>query len=72
MPYCVVVWAVTIPIFASVTLRNTAVGALPVSAPIRRLAAGSAGYHGVVLTVWALVIVTLIGQRFWCYWSTLL
>lgn len=60
---------VTIPIFTYVTLRNVAVGALPVPASVRRLAAG---YHGVVLTAWVLAIVTLIGQRFWYYWSILL
>ena len=70
-PYCMVVWAVTIPIFIYVTLRNVAVGALPVPTSVRRLAAVSAGYHGVVLTAWVLAIVTLVGQRFWYYWSTL-
>lgn len=67
-----VVWAVTIPIFTYVTLGNVAEGVLPLPAPLRRLAAGAAGYHGVALTVWALAMVTLIGQRFWYYWSTLL
>jgi uncharacterized membrane protein len=71
-PYCMVVWAVTIPIFTYVTLRNVAEGVLPLPAPLRRLAAGAAGYHGVALTVWALAMVTLIGQRSWYYWSTLL
>ncbi|AVH20843.1 vitamin K epoxide reductase family protein [Nocardia farcinica] len=71
-PYCMVVWAVTIPIFGYVTLRNLVVGDLPVPAAGRRLADVTADYHGVVVTVWSLTIVSLIGIRFWSYWSTLL
>lgn len=29
------------------------------------------GYHTVALTIWFLAIVSLIGVRFWSYWSTL-
>ncbi|WP_431899185.1 vitamin K epoxide reductase family protein [Nonomuraea sp. bgisy101] len=61
-PYCMVVWAVTIPLFWYVTLRNfrghKVIGAL-------------AGYHTVVLAIWFIAVVTLIGIRFWPYWSTL-
>ena len=55
-PYCMVVWAVTIPIFWYVTLRSV------------RNAALSAN-HAVVLTVWVLVIAGLITHRFWDFWS---
>ncbi|GAA1580554.1 vitamin K epoxide reductase family protein [Kribbella sancticallisti] len=58
-PYCMAVWAVTIPIFWYVTLHNLR---KPV---ITR-------YHSVVLTVWFVVILTLITERFWSYWSTVL
>jgi uncharacterized membrane protein len=54
-PYCMVVWAVTIPLFTYLTLRG------------RRLAP----YHGIILTVWFLAIVALVLVRFWSYWSTL-
>ncbi|GAA4051897.1 vitamin K epoxide reductase family protein [Nonomuraea soli] len=55
-PYCMVVWAVTVPIFWYVTLRNT-----------RPMV-----YHTVPLAGWFLLIVTLIAIRFWPYWSGLL
>jgi uncharacterized membrane protein len=58
-PYCMVVWAVTIPIFWYVTLHNLAF--------VRPLV----NYHGVVLTVWYLLILGLIGARFWDYWTSL-
>ncbi|TDD58052.1 vitamin K epoxide reductase family protein [Kribbella antibiotica] len=58
-PYCMVVWAVTIPIFWYVTLHN-------VNRPkLTRL-------HSVPLTIWAVVVLSLIGEQFWSYWRTLL
>ena len=71
-PYCMVVWAVTIPIFLYVTLHNVAVGHLPSPGPFRRMAGALTGYHGVVLTVWCFAILMLIGFQFWYYWRTLL
>ncbi|MFI9848276.1 vitamin K epoxide reductase family protein [Nonomuraea sp. NPDC051941] len=64
-PYCMVVWAVTMPIFWYVSLHNLS-GAS--SGPRRKLTE----YHTVTLTVWYLAILTLIGIRFWSYWSSLL
>lgn len=57
-PYCMAVWAVTVPIFWYVTLRN-----LNVAVATR--------YHSVALTIWAVVLLTLIGEQFWHYWKTL-
>ncbi|MDT7784125.1 MAG: hypothetical protein QOF58_2544 [Pseudonocardiales bacterium] len=56
-PYCMVVWAVTIPIFWYTTLRNVRPGFQ---------------YHSVVLILWYLVIAGGVLQAFWFYWSTLL
>ncbi|WP_327086531.1 vitamin K epoxide reductase family protein [Nonomuraea sp. NBC_01738] len=56
-PYCMIVWTVTIPIFLYVTLRNLG---------------RQATYHAVALTVWYLTVITLIGIRFWSFWSTLI
>ncbi len=61
-PYCMLVWAVTIPIFLYVTLHNFS---------RHRLVKALSGYHTVVLIVWFLAVVSLIGARFWSYWSTL-
>lgn len=71
-PYCMVVWAVTIPVFLYVTLHNVAAGHLPAPGPVRRVTDALTSYHGVVLTVWFVAILTLIGFRFWYYWRTLL
>lgn len=66
-PYCMVVWAVTIPIFWYTTLHNlqhAPGGPGPVTARLVR-------YHSVVLALWFVAIALLILQAFWDYWSTL-
>lgn len=55
-PYCMVVWAVTIPIFWYTALRV-------VNRPFK--------YHGVVLTVWYVLIGLGVLQAFWTYWTSL-
>ena len=67
-PYCMVVWAVTIPLFILVTLHNARAGHIPTN----RVLALADEYRGVALTVWFLVVVALIAKRFWDYWETLL
>jgi uncharacterized membrane protein len=71
-PYCMVVWAVTIPIFWYITLHNLARGAK--SLPTRWQSAIDAltRNHTVGLTLWAVTILALIAHRFWSYWSLLL
>jgi uncharacterized membrane protein len=55
-PYCMVVWAVMIPIFWYTTLHVAKPKLL-------------AKYHGVFLTVWYLVIGLGVLQAFWSYWT---
>ncbi|MCG5212960.1 vitamin K epoxide reductase family protein [Streptosporangium sp. KLBMP 9127] len=70
-PYCMLVWTVTIPIFLYVTLHNLRRRPfLPAGG--HRVVETMVGYHAVVVTVWFLGILTMIGVRFWSYWSTLL
>jgi uncharacterized membrane protein len=69
-PYCMLVWAVTIPIFWYVTLYNLSVTSLPPSA--RAIANGAIRYHTVVLAIWFVIILVLIASRFWSFWTTLL
>ena len=71
-PYCMVVWAVTIPVFWYTTLHNVTVGHFRLTPRIRAVVARAQAYHGVILTGWFLVIAALVTQRFWDYWSTLL
>lgn len=71
-PYCMVVWAVTIPAFWYVTLQTAATLAARAPAPVRRVVDVARSSHTVVLTAWFLVIIGAITHRFWAYWSTLL
>lgn len=68
-PYCMIVWAVTIPIFWYLTVHNLQQGHVP--GP-RRVVAALTRFHGVVLTVWYLAIAVALLQAFWTYWMTLL
>lgn len=68
-PYCMLVWAVTIPIFWYVTLYNLRQGYIKSS---RNLSSFLVRHHADILLVWFLVISGLILNRFWFYWSTLL
>lgn len=71
-PYCMVVWAVVWPTFLYVTLRNLASGMLGESA--RRSAATRVlgDWHAPILLCGYVVVLILIGVRFWSYWSTAL
>jgi len=71
-PYCMAVWAVTVPIFWYVTLHNLNRGHLPEPAWTKQTVAAATRYHSVALTIWAVVLLTLIGEQFWHYWKTLL
>ncbi|RKS09300.1 putative membrane protein [Nocardiopsis sp. Huas11] len=71
-PYCMVVWAVTIPLFWYVTLHNVRSAHLPVPPWARGPAGVLARNHTVVLTVWALVVIGLAGHAFRDSWAALL
>jgi uncharacterized membrane protein len=71
-PYCMVVWAVTIVLFWYVTLHNLSTGVIPLPAGWDGAVRALREFHWVVPVVWYLVIVILIGFRFWFYWKTLL
>jgi len=71
-PYCMLVWAVTIPLFVIVTQRNLSL--LPRETASRWRGAGARlrTYQTPVLVGWFLLIAALIAVRFWDYWITLL
>ncbi|MDI5974857.1 vitamin K epoxide reductase family protein [Amycolatopsis magusensis] len=56
-PYCMVVWAVVIPIFWYTTLDNLR------SPKLSR-------WHSAVLAAWYVLIAALILQAFWDYWTS--
>lgn len=58
-PWCMVTWAVTIPVFLSVTLYNLKTGTIPVPPRIRRLAAGAYSWIFVITIVCYLIAATI-------------
>lgn len=62
-PYCMVVWAVTIPIFWYVTLRNLHHGTF--SRPIRAEVVAAKGNHLVPLIAWYVAVGALVYFRFY-------
>jgi uncharacterized membrane protein len=70
-PYCMVVWAVMLPIFWYLTLANATSGHLGPRVRGARVTRALAAYHAVVLTAAVLVVLALIAHRFWDYWSGL-
>lgn len=66
-PYCMVVWAVTIPIFWYTTLDT-----LLTFEPTRPLGTVLARIHTVVPATWYAVVAILVLSAFWDYWRTVL
>ena len=71
-PYCMVVWAVTIPTFWYVTLHNLRQGHLGLRLSGTKLTTFLQRHHGDVLLAWFLLLIGLIVHRFWYFWSTLI
>jgi uncharacterized membrane protein len=60
-PWCMVTWAVAIPLFLVVTLHVLRSGAIPVPAPLRR--AGAATYAWIpLITLLSYVVVGVLAQ----------
>ena len=71
-PYCMVVWAVTIPIFWYTTLRNLRVGVITTPPSLKGVVDFAQRHHGDILMAWFLIIIGLILNHFWYYWKTLI
>jgi uncharacterized membrane protein len=71
-PYCMVVWAVVIPLFWYVTLRNLERGAFGERARTGSTSTFLIEWHAPLLLLPFLVLLGSITERFWSYWSTLL
>lgn len=69
-PYCMVVWAITIPVFFHTSLHTASTYLRP-DGPAGRALATVREYHGVVLTAWYLLVIGAIAVKFWTYWQTL-
>jgi len=71
-PFCMVVWAVMIPLFLYVTFYNLHEGHIKVPANLKKASAFAQRHHGDILVLWYLIIIGVILQHFWYYWKTLL
>lgn len=71
-PYCMVVWTVVIPVFWYVSLRNLSEGVFGDALKDRRAIAWMHEWHAPLLLLPFVLLLVLIGERFWSYWSTLL
>ena len=68
-PFCMAVWAVTIPAFWYVTMHIFRDVAQP-RARAGTLARALMRNHGVILTVWLLIIAAFVFERFWAPWAS--
>ncbi len=71
-PYCMVVWAVTIPIFLYVFIYNLREGHIKLQGFLRPAGDFIQRQHGNVLIVWYALIFLVILTHFWYYWKTIL
>ncbi|MCU1443292.1 MAG: Membrane protein [Cryobacterium sp.] len=60
-PWCMVTWAVTIPVFLAITLYNLSSGHIPAAASVRRVAAGAYSWL-VLITLGCYIVVAVIAQ----------
>lgn len=70
--FCMIVWATTGPLFWYSLLYNLDQGHVKTPARLKGTVAFAKRHHGEILIVWFLVVIGLILQRFWYYWSSLL
>ncbi len=71
-PYCMAVWAVTIPIFWYTLLYNLREKHIKLSKKYDSISLFLQHHHFDALVIWYLVIIAVILQHFWYYWSTVL
>lgn len=71
-PWCFAVWMITIPTFWYITLYNLREQNIKLPARMARLSAFLQTHHGDILLAWYLVILGILLEHFWYYWSTLL
>jgi uncharacterized membrane protein len=71
-PYCMVVWAATIPIFWYTLLYNLQVGNIGTPTQLKGVFSFVRRHHADILLVWFLAIIGLITYEFWYYWVSLL
>ena len=71
-PYCIVVWAMVIPLFVYVTRYNIQEGNIKLSKPLQGVSKWFCENAWFIVALWYLVIFTAILMQFWYYWKTLI
>jgi uncharacterized membrane protein len=71
-PWCFVVWMITIPTFWYITIYNLREKNVRLPAALEPVNIFIQKHHGDILFAWYLVILGILLQHFWYYWSTLL
>lgn len=69
--FCMIVWAMTGPLFWYVTLFNLREGNIKTPTALEKPTAFAQRHHADLLLLWFLIIVGLVLKRFWFYWSSL-
>ncbi|MBI2588607.1 vitamin K epoxide reductase family protein [Candidatus Saccharibacteria bacterium] len=69
--FCMVVWAMTGPLFWYVTLFNLREGNIQTPTTLKKPVAFAQRHHADILLLWFLLIIGLVLKRFWFYWSSL-
>ncbi len=69
--FCMVLWVFTGPIFWYTTLFNLRAGNIKLPKKFDRAVAFAQRHHADILILWYLILIVLIGHRFWYYWKTL-
>ncbi len=70
--YCMVVWSVVIPIFVYTSLYNLAEGHIKTPKQLKGIVPFLQRNHYNVVLVWYLLIMGVLLQHFWYYWSTVI
>ncbi|HMS23586.1 MAG TPA: vitamin K epoxide reductase family protein [Candidatus Saccharibacteria bacterium] len=70
--YCMVVWAITAPLFWYTTLYNLREGNLSTPKKLKSAVQFANKHHLDILITWYMLIILAIITNFWYYWKTLI
>lgn len=70
--YCMVVWAITAPLFWYTTLHNLREGNIRTPKKLKSAVNFANKHHLDILITWYLLIILAIVTNFWYYWKTLI
>lgn len=71
-PFCMVVWAITLPLFWYITLYNLRTKVITYSPKWKHYVDFMQKHHGDILLAWFGIGIGIIVIQFWYYWSTLI